>query len=185
MSERDLEYEKNNTIYDELRSELGIKCKNYEICENILPLWWWDCKNHYWCTECDIRFGTWGTGENAHFGRGELIISENIECPLCFEIKRGILQPRCEHVLCVDCFKRYYNGAPIMCPSPPLFPYPELEDEYDNDPTHPKWGNQYPLINQYIVDKFYWDIVAEYINKINCDKCVKEGYIEKCPICKK
>ena len=41
---RDVEYENNNIGYDEQYPEGGIKCKNFEICEDILPKWWYDCK---------------------------------------------------------------------------------------------------------------------------------------------
>lgn len=39
--ERDLNYENNNTAYDDQYSEDegGIKCKNYEVCNSVLPKW--------------------------------------------------------------------------------------------------------------------------------------------------
>jgi len=46
----DFEYEKNNVGYD-------IKCKNYIICNTMLPEWWYGCKGHYLCPSCDIMFG--------------------------------------------------------------------------------------------------------------------------------
>ena len=51
--ERDLEYENSNIVYD------GIKCKNYILCGNALPEWWFDAKNNYLCTNCHMQFGTW------------------------------------------------------------------------------------------------------------------------------
>lgn len=45
---RDLEYEKNNIGYDEQyprETGGGIKCKNYEICEEVLPSWYSNVKD--------------------------------------------------------------------------------------------------------------------------------------------
>ena len=58
---RDIAYENNNIVYDEQYPEKdggGLKCKNYEICNTILPEWWFDCKGHYLCTNCHMCFGT-------------------------------------------------------------------------------------------------------------------------------
>jgi hypothetical protein len=38
MSERDFEYENLNRASD-CQYENGIKCKNYELCEAVLPKW--------------------------------------------------------------------------------------------------------------------------------------------------
>lgn len=97
---RDLEYEKNNKIND------YIKCKNYELCNATLPNWWYECKGNYLCINCHMLFGTWGSGVNRHTGKGILPISDNLECPICLNIKRAISQPNCEHTVCIDCFKR-------------------------------------------------------------------------------
>ncbi len=54
---RDLEYEKNNIGYDWQYTKEnggGIKCKNYKLCKAILPIWWFECKGKYLCTNCDI-----------------------------------------------------------------------------------------------------------------------------------
>ena len=107
MNEKDIEYENNNIAYDYQNEEEGIKCKNYELCEAVLPKWWFDCKSNYLCTNCHMLFGTWG---ESHTGKGILRISNNLECPICLENKRGISQPNCEHTLCIDCFKRCHYG---------------------------------------------------------------------------
>jgi len=42
---RDVEYENNNIGYDEQYPEGGgLNVKTCEICEDILPKWWYDCK---------------------------------------------------------------------------------------------------------------------------------------------
>ena len=48
--ERDVNYEQAN------KTKSGdIKCKNWNFCKEGLPLWWYDCKGHYFCIECDMR----------------------------------------------------------------------------------------------------------------------------------
>lgn len=108
-----MEYEENNVGFDEQYPEEdggGIKCRNYELCEAVLPKWWFDCKGQYLCTNCDILFGTWGSGVNAHTGTGVLRVSDHVDCPICLECKRGISYPRCDHMACLGCFKRCMYG---------------------------------------------------------------------------
>jgi hypothetical protein len=54
------------------------------------------------CMNCDVMFGTWGDRR----GKGYLVFYDNRECPICLEIKRSVSQARCDHTLCIDCFKR-------------------------------------------------------------------------------
>jgi hypothetical protein len=60
---RDFEYENSNIGYDVQYTKEdggGIKCKNYIICEGVLPKWWLECKGHYLCTNYHMMFGNWG-----------------------------------------------------------------------------------------------------------------------------
>ena len=102
----------NNIGFDEQFPEEeggGIKCKNYELCESVLPKWWFECKGNYLCTNCHMFFGTWKfQGQEYKTGKGILEISDNLDCPICLENKRSIEQPNCEHTLCIECFKRCY-----------------------------------------------------------------------------
>ena len=56
---RDLEYEKNNAGFWPYSYEdsNGVKCKNYEICGSVLPMWWHTCKGCYICAACDKCVG--------------------------------------------------------------------------------------------------------------------------------
>lgn len=178
---RDLIYEENNIGFDYQYTKEeggGIKCKNYEICKCVLPKWWFECKGNYLCTNCDMMFGTWGSGENSHTGKGILEISDNIDCPICLEVKKGISQPRCNHSLCVDCFKRCYYGDSSNDDGEPIFPYPDIEDEYYDDQENIKWANDYPLIKTYNEEWIKWD--DERIENYEC-----ENYLQRCPICRK
>lgn len=164
---RDLEYEKNNIGSDSQFID-GIKCKNYEICECILPNWWFECKGKYLCTNCDMQFGN---------DKGILEIKDNIECPICLEEKKGICQPKCDHYLCIDCFKRCYYGDDSK-EGEPSFPYPDIEEEYYDDQENPKWDNEYPLIEIFNLCHNDWD--DERIAKYE-----KEIYLRICPLCRK
>ena len=177
--ERDLAYENNNIAYDHQYTEEdggGIKCKNHELCESVLPKWWYKCKGNYLCTNCHMMFGTWGSGENAHTGNGILELSDNLECPICFETKKGISYPRCEHAACIDCFKRCMYGDSDG-DNEPSFPYPDIEEEYGDDPENPKWKNDYPLIKIHNEELNKWD------DKKN-QKHENESNLRKCPLCR-
>ena len=175
---KDLEYEKNNIGYDQQypnESGGGIKCKNYEICNCILPKCWFDYKGKYLCQNCDMLFGTWlckPTNEQ-HIGKGELPITDNLECPICLEKKRSVTQPRCDHTICIDCFKRCWNYDN----DPPTFPYPEIIDEWEIDENNPKWYSEYPLIKNFDEDWELWDTKNERREE-------NEDNLRKCPICR-
>ena len=178
---RDMEYENNNIGYDHYNHQdagggRGIKCKNYELCEAVLPKWWFECKGRYLCTTCHMMFGTWDfQGQKYKTGKGVLEISDDRECPICLEIKRGISQPNCEHTLCIECFKRCHYGDDSGEPS---FPYPDIEDEYDDDQENPKWENDYPLIKIYNEEWNKWEDEKER-------KYDNENHLRKCPLCRK
>jgi hypothetical protein len=178
---RDFDYENSNVAYDYQYGTTeedggGIKCKNYIICEEVLPKWWFECKGNYLCMNCHIMFGTWGSGENKHVGKGHLEITDNLECPICAEVKECISQPRCNHSVCITCFKRCYYGDENI-EGEPIFPYPDIEDEYYDDRENIKWEN-YPLIQMYDEEWNKWDDAK---NK----KYNQEENLRKCPLCRK
>jgi len=172
---RDFDYEKNNIGYDYQYTEEdggGIKCKNYELCECILPEWWFECKGNYLCTNCHMMFGTWGT----QIGKGVLEISDNIKCPICMEVKRGISYPRCDHYVCISCFKRCWYRDDS---DEPEFPYSsDIEDEYYDDMENAKWLIEYPLI------QIYKEECDKYENEKD-EKYNNEQNLRLCPICRK
>ncbi len=180
IMERDLEYEKNNIGYDrryieEEDSYTGIKCKNYELCETVLPKWWFDCTDTYLCTGCHIMFGTWGT----QTGKGILEISDNLECLLCLENTRVTTYLNCDHKICISCFKRcYYRNEKDDIENEPIFPYPDIEDEYYDDPEDPKWDTDYHLIQKYNDEWNKWEDARDY-------RYANEAYLRKCSVCSK
>ena len=126
--------------------DLNLKCDNYEICEEKLPDWWFDCKGNYLCCNCHCMFGTWGDKK----GKGTLEFYDNLECPICLENTRCVSQPNCNHNACINCFKRCYYGKEY-----PDFPFPEVEDEYyenidnNNYDNNSKWDEYRHEINEY------------------------------------
>ena len=174
--ERDLEYENNNIGFDDQNPGEdggGIKCKNYELCECVLPKWWFECKENYLCTGCHMMFGTWG---ESHTGKGILEISNNLECSICLENKRSTTYPNCEHTVCIECFKRCYYGDDDT-ENQPKFPYPDIEDEYFEDQNNPKWKTYYPLIKIYNEE---WNIWQDEKDQ----KYENEEYLRKCSLCR-
>ena len=148
---------------------IPVKCKNYIICGTEFPEMYIGC----WggkgcCLNCDIMFGSWGKG------KGILKTNNNIECPICLEDEIiGIEQPNCDHCICISCFKKSY-----YCDNnddDPPFPYPEIEDEWDDDQSNPKWEKEYPLIEK-------WN---DEINKLIDEREEKRELLSKCCICRK
>jgi hypothetical protein len=103
-----------------------------------------------------MMFGTWSNGEYEQTWKGILEMSNNLECHICLEIKECISQPRCNHSLCISCFKRCYYGDENI-EGKPIFPYPDIEDEYDDDTENIKWANDYPLIKIYYEKLDKWE----------------------------
>lgn len=176
----DKEYEKNNIGYDAQYPEGGIKCRNYEVCNEILPDWWKNCKGKWLCTNCDMMFGSWSyknsSGENIRKnGKGILNFRDDEDCVICLETKRCVSQPNCDHFLCIDCFKRCYYGDDMSDLEPP-FPYPEIEDEYYEDTDNERW-NEYPLIEIYQNAWNAWDDYKQM-------KYESEEHLRNCPICR-
>jgi hypothetical protein len=174
---RDLKYEYENIIYNKKCIELklfNIKCKNYKICESILPEWWYDWKKNYLCIGCNVTFGNWNKDNKYHFGKGILPISNNLKCSLCSNIDLNITHPRCDHKLCLKCFKLCYYGPKFKKPKP-YFPFPTIEKEYYNDIRNPKFLSKKLSIKIYNENLDRWYIAEE--NHLSSS--------EECHICHK
>lgn len=79
---------------------IPIKCKNFHVCEEILP----ECylKKGGICINCDIAFGLWKSGKVV------LKIQPIDECCVCLEVKPLVELPKCAHTLCFSCFREVY-----------------------------------------------------------------------------
>lgn len=152
-----------NTEYDERQ----IKCKNYEICEGTLT----GCRNM--CIACLMMFGTRSNSTHESYRTGKLDILDDLVCSACLETRRSVLLPTCSHTLCIRCFRNYYYNEDIDDENEPIFPYPDIEEEYSNNPEDPKWEKYYPLIK---IFNERWNIRGE--NQI-------DDYLHRRPVCKK
>lgn len=152
-----------------------VKCANYKLCGIMLPHWWFKCKGNYLCGKCVIMFGTWSNEIVSRTGKGVLPIVDNVECPICLETKEGITQPNCDHTLCINCMTRCYYGDDSI--KAPVFPYPDIEDEYFNFPEDPRWEN-YPLIRIYNLWYDIWD-------DERTTKYESENHLRRCPLCRR
>ena len=76
------------------------------------------------------------------------------------------------HLKCKRCKRCYYGDEPI-------FPYPNIEDEYYDDPYSRtrNWETDYPLIKIYNEEWNKFDDERER-------KHEKETYLSKCPLCR-
>lgn len=112
-------------------------CRNFLVCDVLLPEYVLN-KNEGICLSCDLAFGKW-TG-----GHGALPQQQLDECPICYEENiLGISNPRCNHFMCIECFKKCYARALAgEKPDPePKFPYQgEVYDIYMADPHNELWG---------------------------------------------
>lgn len=146
------------------------QCRNFTFCKNTIP----HSQDSFVCTYCRLLFDGWEEEE-----KSILTFIENVHCPICKDTNlHGILQPRCTHVTCLSCFKRCYKGVDFT-EFEPLFPYPEIEDDYYADPFNTSWTLQYPRIHSYLEKWLEWDSAFE-----EHENNTYEPYLKKCPICR-
>ena len=184
---RDLQYEQLNTIYDENYQENCIKCKNYELCQNTLPLDHYELYAQYLCPECDNSFFSFGWNE-LEFRIGE---EECIVC--CNNVMKQLKFPaNCGHWFCVSCSRnilfwdetRYHlSPIPYGCPSCPngcINPEKGKQcycEEYDE--IQEKWKQEQP-------DKYKeWNNAENLSIKLSEMNSGSVFGSEKCPLCRK
>lgn len=176
--ERDLEYERLNTVPEEEDedSETMIKCVNFHFCRALLPNWWWDCKACYVCTNCDVMFGDWMEmrRDERNLDAAKLVFSAApIDCPDCRRTTTdNVKHPWCDHVFCLRCFEANQDGIPLA--SPP-FPYPHLESKYEETSDDPMWVRDFPRIAVWQdLDSQVADLLEDH--KASLDR--------SCPVCR-
>lgn len=182
MSKRDFDYENNNSInnYDN-GSEIGIKCKNFNLCKNYIPDWWFDCKGTYLCTNCDGIFGI------------ELNFREiDEECPICLEKSKYQAQfPSCPHWFCTKCLKKLFfwnelryhiSPIPYGCPPCPNGCSNPVRGKQcgclEYDPIIEQWSKEFPK-------KFEEWNKNEHSSIFMGETGPSSFYSKTCPICRK
>lgn len=137
-------------------SETQFRCSNDALCKTTGPEW-----KKGLCMRCAV------------FGRA-LTMRAEVECPVCFDVAAGVEYPRCNHAVCVPCFKRCFCYS-----EEPTFPYAaSVEAEYAEDPENPKWKRDYPLIAKYDREFCLWDDARQEKNET-------ERHLRCCPLCRK
>jgi hypothetical protein len=139
------------------------KCPNFLVCENIVPEWLLLCKGGH-CLKCDMAFGKVLT-----------FSTEDEECPVCLETKPTVKLLNCDHTMCFSCFKRCWDGPPE--PPQPPFPYPEFEDEFEEDVMN------HPLNFDPRVIKWYRDMDAWEQRRSAAYEMERSN--RQCPLCRK
>ena len=160
---RDMVYENTHRAYDyQFDDNFGIMCKNIKYCGGVLPPWWWECRNIYVCTNCDMLHG--------------VIQEKEDECPVCLETTTCVVLPSCKHPICETCFKRCHFPKD---PPQPEFPYSdEIQEAYDDDDDNPKWHQDYPLIKKWRQELERWSDDKE-------ERFERESYLRVCALCRK
>lgn len=84
-------------------------CKNYIVCKNKLS----QNEQGEICNDCYHIFGEWRERQRANV---EIKTDCDI-CPLCQEENQKIVfRMDCDHLVCVDCFRKIYFGLEIKKP---------------------------------------------------------------------
>lgn len=98
MNYRDIEYEESNLVNG--MNGVGIKCKNYELCHEDVPLDHYRNHANYFCMTC----GSWF--KLSSFGWDDLEFKDcDEECIVCGEnMNRKLKFPtNCGHWFCIPC----------------------------------------------------------------------------------
>lgn len=157
-----------------------LKCPNYEICGHYDTEYILDCHSGL-CLNCDIEYGKWKGG------KGELIFKDNYECPICLEIKRCVSYPKCEHCICIKCFKVCWSYDIEINIQEPEFPYKnnkEIEKEF----WEISWEDEnFKYKNDEKIQKFIkeFDKYNEIKEEIKSKDWNDKENLRKCPICRK
>lgn len=154
-------------------SKYTTKCVNFELCGEKVPDGWFSCCGKQICGTCLDQFGTQGQHENkiAIFN-----FKDKRECISCKKTKRCFTQPKCKHLLCLDCGKKTYYGLHIY-KEEPVFPEPDIEHEYLNPDSFVRWDN-YPSVKKYEEEWDKWDAENQHLGKLSLNS-------GNCPYCKR
>jgi len=101
---------------------------------------------------------------------------DEFECPVCLETKKALEMPRCNHKVCLDCYKTIYFGKseyekPNDCPDLPEWTYERQLDE-DGDIMENEKQNEHDefleeKINySYEEDERTYDVLIELRNNL-------------------
>ena len=147
------------------------KCVYHIICNNIAPEWILNDHDKM-CIYCHVN------GLECKTNSSEVLIYKNKECPVCLEKKDCVQYIKCNHHICVGCYKTCFKEYDE---NEPKFPY--SDEVYDNYYHKVKkelrytFNKDYPLIEKYESDwdDWYEGVQEKYNNAAN---------LRKCPLCR-
>ena len=159
--------------YECVHDCVAVQCPNFEICESVAPKEILGCHAGL-CHNCDIMFGRW------QGGKGALTIGNLEECYVCFEENvKGVSMPKCDHVICTSCFKRFFYGDRRALPKCP-FPETEYYDFVDSNAERPDW-----LDDDAMARIQRWEQICNSIQLSRDKEYEKERNLRCCPFCRK
>ena len=138
-----------------------INCPNFEVCESLMD------PRMRTCSSCAFR-------RIVLKSKDVLVFADNIECPVCLEVNRGVQNPRCVHFICIDCYKEC-NWIKDISDDQPPFPYNStVEEDYDE---HPEKYDSDPIIQVWrACMETYLDEIDEYNES--------RRNLRLCPVCR-
>ncbi|MFK5969993.1 MAG: hypothetical protein QM487_07750, partial [Candidatus Marithrix sp.] len=154
-----------------------INCLNFKVCKQSFPSWMLGYHGEF-CDECHNLFKE---------SNGKLRFSNKIDCPICLDIKDGCAMPRCNHYICLDCFKTIYFETSNYLPS---FPFPRIENYYDrlHNNLSDMIQEEHPEIK---ISSSQWNIICAYEKLVKkwSDKFKIRSHdefkiLDKCPLCR-
>ena len=123
---------------------MDVPCPNFEVCDGRMDSQLRTCGN------CAFR-------RIVLHKKDILTFTDDIECPLCLECKRGVTNINCDHYVCIECFRELHKFE--SADDPPPFPYDVMiEEDYDENPE--KYEND-TIINTWL------DCCKVYYNEID------------------
>ena len=196
-NDNNIEYDDNNIVNADFLQQISeqsskiccnIKCKNYELCENILSKKYIKLHSSNLCITCGSIYDGYG------FGLNDIEFRETIEeCAICYNKTKQVKFPtNCGHWFCIQCTQNIlffditrYHLSPVIfgcevCPNGCKNPDQGKQcycDEYNK--IKDDWGIKYPLqFNEWINAEHALIKFSEPIN----DGAFGSGI---CPLCRK
>lgn len=152
-----------------------VACPNYFFCGNEVPQFFFEFHQGV-CVECFNHFGK--NIENCSDSNPILrSFDDPFQCPVClcdFESEQGVMGPRCDHIMCLDCLRNVYTDTE-ECKYPP-FPCPDLEQDFYADPDQ--------FLNHQEIREWKKIVGSWKIQRLRF-RMLNSPFLKRCPVCRK
>lgn len=139
---------------------MDVRCPNFEVCDGRMD------SQLRTCVNCTFR-------RIVRHKKDILTFADDIDCPVCLECKRGVMNINCDHYVCIECFRELHKVESED--DPPPFPCDAMiEEDYDENPE--KYEND-TIINTWLecCKVYYNEVDKKYHERLN---------LRVCPICR-